>query len=216
MSDTAGAGETRRPDELAAVTREYARYSRSRFGIALVWTGAWALAVAAIGCVRPGPGEILLRFIPLVWLIALPRARARYQRLGEVVEPERDDWSLFWGARGARRLAIAMIYCSSLVGIGLTVGAGPGVQTLAAIVFVAVPALAVHATRGAEDAVMTLGLTGIAAFVPRIGRGGFLPWWYPFAIAAAVAVVMLGKGLWDHARYRVIEERLAALRSPPA
>lgn len=211
MTGTAGAGEAQRLDELAAVTREYARYSRTRFGLAVTFSGGWlALAGAAIAA-SSSSGPYLLRLTPLVWLLALPRARGFYQRRGAVSEGEAVPFPLASAGEGrVVFLGLTWIWC--VLGIVVAGESGRGALLFGATVFVAVAGMAAQRAEGAADATMTSVLTLIGAASALgswgpIGRGAF-----HLALGGALAA----GGAWQHWKYRALERRLAALRSPAA
>lgn len=202
MSEPANAPEAARLDELAAVTSEYARYSRSVFGLALAGTGAWWFAALSIHW-GAGGGEILTLLTPLVWMALLVKARAYYQKHGEVLEQETDVYPLPQGL--PRAFFLCAIYLSCVFGIwGELEGARRGDAFLGVATLVAIPVLAFRVTRGMTDAVVTCSMV-IAVRRRTPSRGELL---FDLLLAAGLIAI----GISQHHGYRRLEHRLAALK----
>ncbi len=208
MSEPVNPSTTARLDELAAVTREYAKYSRTSFGLAPAWLGGWLLVASALSAVWRGSGANLVRLTPVVWLWALAKARAHYQRHGEVIEEEEVPFPLPTSESG-RRLFLGMIYFSCVFGIMEASRSGPGTLLFSAAIFVAVPAIATRVLKGITDAVVTAGWMWTV-------NGSLLRWLdappLPHAVLATFAAGLIAAGVWQHSKYLRLERRLAALR----
>lgn len=77
--------------ELEALTRDYARYSRSAGGLAAVLGSACCIASYLLGGLLPlsAPLSVVLLALPLLWVLAKQLlARRYYQRYGRVLEQE--------------------------------------------------------------------------------------------------------------------------------
>jgi hypothetical protein len=203
-----------RLEDLRALTAAYARYSRTWFGFASALTGAWLLAALSLAVWRSRPvGVLLLHATPLVWLALLVRARAYYQRLGEVVQQEIPNRSF---QPTLRRWGLFIVYFTGVVGIvfrfdprrGYSGELDPLAMADVAI-FVAIPMVASMVTRGIGD----LSLTYSLAIVVVVWGERLDPWGLVLAVLAAAQV---GGGIVQHVAHRRLERRLAALkgRSP--
>lgn len=201
-------------DELATLTAAYARYSRTAFGFAAVLTGGWVLAALAVASWGSrAVGELFVHATPLVWLEVVVRARAHYQRRGEVVQQEIPNRSF---QPTLRRYALAGIYVASLLGILGRIDSASGVDPFAiadVAILVAIPARAALVTRGVAEVNMTmvLGMLGV------VWSKGHLEPWVLAGVSvvawalAALSVVLIASGTVQHVRHRRIERRLRAV-----
>jgi hypothetical protein len=238
MIERASVSDAARLDELAAVTADYARYSRTAYGGAFVGTSAvllGALAAELLGYSAFARFAYLL--LPAAWLLLLACARAYYQRHGVVVEPAQRVSGRGWilgfvyfmcasmvvslAARLARRAAD---HGTGVLGFAEVIGFG-----LVMFGLVAVPLLTAEVVRGKLDAAVTLFIT--LCVVPWASQ------WAPppalpgsedatlnavtsvlrmlfLGLVAPQAVGLLVLGVRDHVRYRRVERRLASLKGP--
>jgi hypothetical protein len=216
MTETAGAGEAKRLDELAAVTAEYARYSRFAFGFANVAAGVWVGLGAAVQRASHEWGSIVLALTPLLYVELLPRARAFYQERGEVIAREqgpdlRSGYLLFvitYAVMAALTLTLHL-HRWAFAGGALRVAA----LGVAGVALVSVLVRARRATRGTGDTMMV--------YLLLIPVGGALAWgergsmfWLVVLFCCAGGFVIAGA--LQHVGHRRLERRLAALRSPAA
>jgi hypothetical protein len=223
MTEPANACGPARLEELAAVTKEYAMYSRTSLGIPAAAAGAWLLASALVDSTGSrGWAQIGYLLAPVVWLLVGARTRTYYQRHGVVMAPDEEIAGL-----GKARGVFAGVACAYLLfhaavlatyGWGWARSGGPARW---AGYFVGVVGLLIGArvaprwTRGNKDAFGILGLTMVAS-TPLISdslRGELVPW---LASVRAVAIAILGAmcfgaGLRQHHKYRALERRLGAL-----
>lgn len=224
MSEPADAGATARLNELAKVTTEYAACARAGYGWSGVVGGACALAVLGVDLAtgwRWTP--VLYLSLPTAWLVLVRGARDYYQRHGTVVE---------FDAPGPSRLGIAGFTVSSaLVLAAFTLRvlaevalnpddlAGPAFAMAAAsLVAVPQPILFASVVRSRADAARANALITMVpgmllpAFPGLLaGALAIFHWLLAFCLACA-ALVSIVQGWQEHARYRAVERRLAALR----
>jgi hypothetical protein len=224
MTVPANASESTRLDELAAVTKEYATYSRTAYGFAFVVTGAALLGTQTLDVVtRSLWARLSYLLLAPVWLLLLTVARRYYQRHGEVVEREQRVIGRGWMLGCVYFVSAAeMFVLGSSYGRGSWPGPLPAM--LATFGIVAIPVLAAEVVRGKIDAAVTLTLiftSMFAAFplVPAakdgeidsldpaisIVRAGAMLTLSVFAIAIVVA------GVRQHVRHRALQRRLGAL-----
>ncbi len=187
MSELANSPEAARLDELAAVTKEYATYSRTSFGFAAVGVGIWILAAVLMEtCGAWGWAHVGYVLVPLAWLVLSRNARAYYQRHGVVVEHEPEP-SGFAGSR-AFALTMACILLVMYAGILAIVGrrwarAGgiPGeiALTVGVAGLLAAAWLAPRWSVGVKHAWLTAGLSGFSGSVIHFASGdaGFAALW---------------------------------------
>jgi hypothetical protein len=222
-----------RLDEIAAVTAEYAKYSRSAYGLAFVALGIAVLATMALDVVADSAwARFAYLLLPTAWLLLLAAARAYYQRQGKVVESAQRIPGRGWILGFVYFLSAVAAF--SLVAGGLEpyredwrLGFG---ALLAVFSVVAVPVLMAELARGWRDALVTMNLLSVSLFVPhmaqaslRITAGGQLQRLPSFplsgmraailALLAFLAVLTVTGGIRQHARYRALERRLAALQA---
>jgi hypothetical protein len=208
MSGPANASEAARLDELAAVTSEYAGYSRTVFGVGDALIGAWLISAAWVRTISARGGELLLFVAPVASIAIVAAARAYYQRRGEVVEQRAaPPW--------VRGLILLCLYLWSVVAAWQQSKtpleqAGGAVVLVAIAALVATPMLALRCTRGLRDAGTAMVLVMLAALT-RANRGApseDLFVWGGALFGGALVVV----GIWGHIQYRRMERRLAAFR----
>lgn len=193
-----------RLEELAAVTREYAKYSRTRSGFAIAAAGACLLlGVAALLDGGVVAANVLVVFAPLVWLAILPLARTYYQRRGEVIEHEPQPDGPAWPVPVG-------VYVSAVVAILFRLGMREGrldgevMVTTAALVGLPTLAGALRHRLGDLSATMS-GLMG-PAMVP-VERWEWLKW-----LVAGLGAIAVWRGALEHLAHRRLERRLAALK----
>lgn len=240
MTETAGAGEAKRLDELAAVTREYAASAAAAFGWPSIVGGALALGALGVDLFVPWRWpHVLYLSIPSVSLLVALASRAYYQRHGEVVETS----AALWTHRGRwPAIGLALFAAAGLTAFVLRAMATATVEpdraldaalavTIVAFALVALPVLFARMVRSGADLARILvfvnlgiGMTLTAAPptpVPgldteRLGQVLAASHWMCGSVLAFVAIVMIAGGVREHARYRRLERRLAALRSSAA
>lgn len=207
-----------RTRQLEELTQEYAAFSRSTFGLALVAAGGWELAFLGLLAVSEPWGLLGQVFTPLVFLLLFPRTRAWYQRRGLVLQAEAPRAS--WVTGRASSLFMATMQTAGAIGVlpwnqlrlpGLApwMAWAPIAACLAAV-----PVLAWRRTSGGEDARMVFQLTFGSAMslltVSPAYRGTFVEW--GLGLVAAYFAALIWQGVSEHRRHRVLERRLAALR----
>jgi len=213
MSDPMKLTDPPRLDELAAVTREYARYSRRAFGFASVALGAWIAAALAVGAVSIPWSSILFACGSLAWVLLVPRARAYYQRHGRVIEPE-PDMSGLAGEFFALFLWVFALYLPLRFWIHYrTWASASGVVgwaglAVAAAAVLATAALARTRLTGAGDLLFPVLLMILAMDVDRSVIDSVAT----VAVTALFAALNIVKGVYDHVAFRRLERRLAALK----
>ena len=220
MTAPANAADPARLDELAAVTREYATWSRTAYGFAAIGTGAVVLAFVGLDVLGGAEGMRALHLLDApVWLVLLLAARRYYQRHGVVLEPD--------PRLRSRRVSLALVgLMSALVVLQRFAGAdriagmeGPLPTALLVLGAVGVPLAAAEVGRSRLDFATTLFFLMMTPFLARVPAGS------PssrevFGILRAYMLVLVGlygaglvvQGAREHLRYRRLERRLAALR----
>lgn len=199
MGDRSDGLDPARLDELAAVTKAYARYSGSWPGFANAAAGACLLvALASLSDGRAGAANLFVVLAPLVWLGVLPFARAHYQRRGQVLEQEPEPLIP----------QTAFVYVMAVVTIVGRVTFEHGSEGLRAVeiaVLVAVPTLAATLGRRVRS------VSGVSPFLTLamvpLDRW---PWWKWGVACFALSAV--GRGAYEHWRSHRLERRLAALK----
>ncbi len=205
-----------RLDELAAVTKAYAKYSRSAFGFASVATGAWVGAVLLMRTLSAQWSNVLFAFVPAVWVVLLPRARAHYQKHGRVLEPEIDVEGLAADILNPLFLHVfalmgAVVLTYEQLGWARATGLLGWTGLIAAVTaLLATPWLA---RRRLTSVIDWSYANGLAMFVVgsctrQAGTMGVL--WT--AAVASLAVGSVALGTYQHVGFRRLERRLAALR----
>jgi hypothetical protein len=228
MSESTPASATARLEELASVTKEYAKYSRTAFGLAFVGTGAAVLASVALDLAGSVGARLAYPLLPIVWLLLLAATRAHYQRHGEVVESAQDIGAL----RGWTLALVYFLVCVAVFGYladglsGRLRGDGPLISLVFVFAFVAVPILTAEIVRGKGEMSVTISLTMAASSVAvrsslpnGFGNGvdpldRLLPmgWAALDAILVLAAIACIWVGSRQHVRYRALERRLDALK----
>lgn len=207
--------------ELESLTREYARYSRSAGGLASVLGGLFCLASYLFGGLLPLSlaWRMALVALPILWLLARQvAARRYYQRLGHVEEQE---------STVDRRVHRCCAGVTVLVAVLVTIHAFPQAVrlspgSLAYLALVWLLALAAWRwLRSALDFVVGTFLFCQAALVcagfayPVIGTAAAIanP---PMALLALLfpltALLLIGRGVSDHRRFRSLRARLLQFR----
>jgi hypothetical protein len=192
-----------RLEELAEVTRTYASYSRTAFGLAHTVPGAVALVAVALARLGNSWGSTLLALTPLVWLVTLWALRSWYQRHGLVIE---QDPLLPGLSRAARWLSLSV---TTVLSVFLVLGCWRDGRLLGAATALAVPPIGLRVARGRADLEATTYVTAVAAFgAPYLARGAGIE----AAVLASLALIWVLGGVWQHLQYRRLERRLAALK----
>lgn len=199
--------------ELDAVTREYARYSRSAGGLAWVLGGVLAIVSYLAGGLHSGSPAVSagLIAIPAAWLLARELlARPFYQALGRVEERS---------TPGERRwrwvLAAYTVVVAAFVLLRLAVAVprwSPGTWGYAAVV-AAMPVVVWLWLRTPMEYVVGVFLICQAA-VAFTGRG--YPLWGVATVFPAAAALMIAAGIRDHRRYRTLRRRIQILTGEDA
>lgn len=211
-------------DELEEVTREYASWSRTRFGLAGAAAGAWCVAafVLALGSVQRG--RIAALWTPLVALGLLSLGRRYYQRFGKVLEARPP---LPLGGRPIAPWLLVLLLAVATVNVvgrlDAWTGGARGLAHLAVVGALATfPAVALLVervdARGHVDGafvlfpVVTMWLSSLdepfSAQSPgtRLVFVGWLGW------LAITGGVMIAVGITEHLGHRRLLRRLAALK----
>lgn len=193
--------------ELEAVTREYARFSRSAGGLGSVLGGLLCLASYAAGGLlgTSGPARAALIAIPFVWIVCKELMRRHYyQHLGAAAEQE---------TRRERNGRVVTTAVTALVSIMVTAGVlarGDRVMDVAGYLAVvaAMPIVAWLWLRVPLEFVTGIFLMCQAAVAfngsayPLLGVAIV----FPFA-----AVGLIVAGVRDHLRFRRVTERIGRL-----
>lgn len=193
-------------DRLAAITKRYARYSRSAGGLSSVIGGVLCLATFAIGALAPLPPALRwsLAATPLAWLASKELLRRfYYQRGGAVVE--RIDPT---HARWRRWMMVYLGAVAALVVGGLATRIGAAVLTWPALGYVAiVAALPLVAWRwfwSIADFLIGVLLICQSAVV-LVGRNYTAGW---IAIALAFSTIAIVGGWREHRDYLALRAEL--------
>lgn len=206
MSDPVNGPDAARLNELADVTRAYARYSGPSSGLAATLIGAWILAAEWVLARAPRAGELLFAFGPLVWITAVSFARRFYQRHGEVVGNSDDER---WLRSNAYRATIMIgLFMSTLVAIDKQFREPRrGSEMLVVAALVAAAMLSAWLLR-TISLVFTMSLV---IFAGQAVEAAAAPAWYSWS-RIGIGVGFIGLGIFDHFRYRRLERRLAKLK----
>ncbi len=217
-----------RPDpanELEALTRAYARYSRSAGGLGSVLGGTLCLASYFSGALLPLSPIVraVLIVLPFAWLGAkLWLTRHYYQRFGRVEEQEkRHERLTYWFCVAVSVLVVLGITVVSLIGVFRHPGEAPaGLAAYLAMVWL-LPLAAWRWMRSAMDFIIGVFLICQAALAcvgqayPMIGltheaettKLSLIAVMFPL-----VGIVMIAAGIGEHRRFQSIRARLEALR----
>ena len=193
--------------ELEAVTREYARFSRSAGGLGSVLGGLLGLASYAAGGLlgTAGPVRVALIATPLVWILCKELIRRHYyQHLGAAAEPE---------TRRERNGRVYNVVVTAVVSFTVVAGAlSRGEQVMGTAgylaVVVAMPLVAWLWLRTPLEFMTGIFLMCQAALAfngssyPLLGVAIV----FPFA-----AVALIVSGVRDHLRFRAVTARIARL-----
>jgi hypothetical protein len=199
---------SRRLDEMEAITREYARFSRSAGGLAWVLGGLTALAAYLAGGLLP-PTPLLvstLVALPGIWIAAKELlARGYYQRMGRVEEQV---------APAERRWQRILTGYTVLVALFILLRVATSGQPWTAATWGYVALVA------AMPLVVWLWLRTPMEFVVGVFlicqgavavAGRAYPLWSVAAVFPLAALLMIAAGIRDHLRYRALQGRLRAL-----
>lgn len=224
---TDGPAGAARLDELAAVTREYATYSRTTHGLALTATGAYLLAATALDASSLSPRvPFAYLMAPALWLVALWGSHRYYQRHGAVIEPQRPG-------SGLRRVLLVAICAEAAFFAWVATVAfevaprwgGPRdlwsllLSFGVTLALVAVPLLAATVARGNDEITATFLLVTVQLYLPALpdppipispASASFR--WVFVAATALMALGMVPWGVRQHLSYRRLERRLASLK----
>jgi hypothetical protein len=220
----AGAPEAARLDEVAAVTKEYATWSRTAYGFAAIGTGAVVLAFVALDVFGGAEWTRALHLLDApVWLLLLGGARRYYQRHGVVMEPEAGNRS--------RRVPVALVGLMAALpvlqrfgGVDRLAGMDGPIATVALVLgAVGVPLLAAEVGRSRSDFATTYAFLMFGGVVARIPGGPAgrrvveqILRSYLLAFLALWGAGLVVQGIREHLRYRRLERRLAALKAAAA
>jgi hypothetical protein len=220
MGEPAERTEAARLDELAAVTSEYARYSSERSGLAASAVGAFGLGVLAIMVRSLTWGRIAALWSPLVTIGLVVAGRRYYQRFGSVLAAERSRP----GAAGLRRITLLLTLLFTSLAVVSTAlhwedwSAGSSSAELALLGFLATaPALPLLVDRkvgGLWDGQL-VSFSLLIAQITAAGSDGLrfrVTLAFIGSVAALAGAVLVGAGVYQHAKYRRLERRLAALK----
>jgi len=216
MSEPVAAPDSARLDELAAVTRDYATYSRSTCGLAYTAVGSWLVGAFAAVEWYGMAGRILVLFGPFLCAVALVLARRYYQRHGSVLEQR--PWD------GLQRRSAFEIACL-IFGVGVTVARvatsfrawapdpDSGIHLalyLAVISLVCAPSIADRVVRGVTDSGCIL--VPAAAAMMGVFLGGYVLGSFLLGTFAVAGALLAIQGLVEHRKYLRVQTRLRALR----
>jgi len=211
-------------NEMEALTRSYARYSRSAGGLGSVLGGVLCLASYFTGALLPSTSAVsgALVAMPFVWLATKQwLAHSYYQRFGRVEEQETrtDRWTHRFCV--AVSLAVALgITVFGLIGLGnLPAGALAGLTGYLALLWL-LPLAAWRWMRSATDFIVGVFLICQAALAcvgqayPMIGVSPDASWHLTLTalMFPVVAVFMIAAGIRDHRRFQSLRQRLEELR----
>jgi len=204
-------------DELQALTRDYARYSRSAGGLGSVLGGVLCLISYFCGALLPLDPAVRAALIamPFVWLGAkLWLTRNYYQRFGRVEEQEKPNERLtHWFGVAVSLLVALGITVVDLIGVLRHPDEAPAGLAGYLILIWLLPLAAWRWMRSAMDFIV--GVFLICQAYPMIGLAhgaeaaklSLIAVMFPL-----VAVVMIGAGITQHRRFHVIRARLEALQ----
>lgn len=218
-------GAAPRLRELEVLTREYASYSTTAFGMGYVAWGLW-LAASAVACLlAPAWGPNLAFLAAPAWYPVMHLARRRYQARGRVLACEAGTR----GPRVARLFGLLMLasfgmqfvarilrhrqsYAASqgdVATVAVAVGVASAVATLL---------LAVALSRGYRDTIPPIALFAVWTVFADARR--ILPRDWEEAIGPAVLLGGVGLflavlGGWQHDAWVKLDRRLAELREAP-
>lgn len=209
-----------RLDELAELTRDYARYSRSAGGLAAVLGGVFCLLSYLLGGLWPSTLalRIVLAALPLVWLLAKQgMAHRYYQRFGHVEEQETAV------ERRTHRFALGMALVVAALVTGSAFSHGmrlaPGVIGYLVLIWMLVLAIW-RWLRSPLDFIVGVflfcqaGLLCLGRVYPVLGTAAAHDA-FPLALLALlfplVALLMIAHGVADHRRFLKLHVRLLRL-----
>lgn len=201
---------------LEALTREYARFSRSAGGLSAVAGGVACLVSWLAGALLPATPELRVALIalPLAWLVGKQwLAHAYYQRFGHVAErtttSERRYHLFFTGFTALVSLQILVVVLGRLAPFGERAWDGAAVGYLGVVA--ALPVVVWRWLRTPLEFIVgvflccqaALAFTGITY---EIGLGTIV---FPIAAVALIAV-----GLRDHRRFLQLQRDLPRAAAP--
>ena len=212
-------------DELEALTRAYARYSRSAGGLGSVLGGALCLVSYFGGALLPPDPAVrtVLIAMPFLWLGAkLWLTRNYYQRFGRVEEQEKPTERLTYRFCVGVSLLVALgITVVSLIGVYRHPDQAPHGLAGYLILIWLLPLAAWRWMRSAMDFIVGVFLICQAALAcvgqayPMIGLANGAEATKLSLIAVMfplVALVMIVAGVAEHRRFQAIRSRLEALQ----
>lgn len=228
MSESAAVpdgGAAPRLRELEVLTREYASYSTTAFGMGYVAWGLW-LAAAAVACLlAPAWGPNLAFLAAPAWYPVMHLARRRYQARGRVLAREMGTrgpgvarlFGLLMLASFGMRFVAGMLrnrqsYVASQ-GDAATVAVAVGVASAVATLL-----LAVALSRGYRDTIPPVAV--FAVWTVFADARHILPRGWEEAIGPAillggVGILLAVLGGWQHDAWVKLDRRLASLRKAP-
>ncbi|HEY0037487.1 MAG TPA: hypothetical protein VGB66_12400 [Longimicrobium sp.] len=193
--------------ELEAVTREYARFSRSAGGLGSVLGGVLCLASYAAGGLlgTSGPVRAALIAIPIVWIVSKELMRRHYyQHLGAAAERETRR------ERNGRVITTALTALISITVAALVLARGDRVMDMAGYLAVvaASPVVAWLWLRTSLEYVTGTFLMCQAALA---FNGSAYPLLSVAIVFPFAAVGLIVAGVRDHLRFRRVSERIGRL-----
>lgn len=222
MSETVNAPDPARLDELAALTREYGKYSAGGAGVSLAVLGVFWIAAASLALAgASGWSVVLFALAPAAWFIAVRAARRHYRRRG-VVTLSDDELGLGKSGGAWAGFACAFLVIQAIAfgveGWRWAAAGSPGKWVAYAGGVVALTFAAWVAPQWNRDTRSGFGALAVAS----MGTSVVLSWrparpwpgWEPGSVVVAVGgVVLVAAGIVQHLRYRRLERRLAALKA---
>jgi hypothetical protein len=204
-------------NDLAQLTRQYARFSTSAGGLSSVLGGTLALVSYFVGALWPPEvlaGRLALASAPLVWIGVRDLLRTHYyQRFGRVMEVRtrsEERWHLgFTLFTAAVSVIILSVFVFAMVSGRAPRFASPAVFGYLAFI-VAMPALVWFHMRTPLEFIVGVFLTAQAALA-LVGAHYSLGE-QPQAPIAGLAMIVVG--IRQHREFRRIDRRLTRLGSP--
>jgi hypothetical protein len=202
--------------EVTEVTREYAAYARTHFGLAGAAAGAWLVAAVLLKSRLGAWGWLPFAAAPAVVVWSRVVDRAYYQRHGAVVGRSWSATAL--GQRLGTYLVIACV-ASALAWEGWLAfswaaegGGGRWLAFTALLAGTTVAALRAVQTRPPDDSPVSFLVWMVFASTlsnadPRRSELAF-----PAVFSLLLGITLVASGIVQHRRYRLLEHRVAALK----
>jgi hypothetical protein len=195
--------------ELEAVTRDYARFAGDAAGWSAIIGGSLALASMWIGAgfdSSPTARGVVIA-IPVLWLLLKQLAVAWYQRCGRV-QPTTDAVAL-----GTRRwLLIGVTAIVIVVAGGKMASVDSSIDTDTVVYLAGVLAIPVIAWRFLRTPLDLAIGTFLLCQAVLASSGADLRFSGVAWIFVPAAALMIAYGVRDHFRFRILQQRIAALR----